>query len=282
MVIVFLPKIIFEAILDVDHGYEYSWVRCHLKEHILVHIPYTHQRAIQKFQYYLVKNDEGTMNTAIISRLRWLSAFLLHRLTADKWQHVKSFGEIHFSLARRAQHSKALWKYPSHPLFDSANRGGVAVNIHHSRAQCVKQPHAYMYFARNKSSVRHVVYTHVVYSPYCTCMYACSSRAFDQCMLAQSQSWHVTQPSLAPCSEYMHAYCVYTICVLTDTQMVYTIRNMHVTARSQDWLCMHTCTIRAVYNVRVNKFAMDCVKTRVNAICAACTAVYNDVTMKQR
>ena len=43
--------------------------------------------------------------------------------------------------------------------------------------------------------------------------------------------------------------------------------------------CIH---VRAVYNVRVNKFAMDCVKTRVNAICAACTAVYNDVTMKQR
>ena len=40
-----------------------------------------------KFRYLLVKIGEGTMNTATctctISRLRWLSAILLHRLTAD-------------------------------------------------------------------------------------------------------------------------------------------------------------------------------------------------------
>ena len=159
---------------------------------------------------------------------------------------------------------------PFPPTFWLSESQGRCMHIHHSRAQCVKRA-SWICILRETNRVCGTLFTHTLYIQPVLYMYACSSGAFDQCMLApdwlaKSQSWYVTQPSLAPCSEYMHTYCVYTICVLTDIQMVYTIIRMHVTARSQDWLCMHTCTIRAVYNVRVNKFAMDCVKSRVNAM----------------
>ena len=51
------------------------------------------------------------------------------------------------------------------------------------------------------------VYTHVVYSPYCTCMHA--------------------EPILAPCSD-MHTYnCVHHLCVSQHTDGVHTIDLMH-------------------------------------------------------
>ena len=119
---------------------------------------------------------------------------------------------LNFSLARRDQHTKTLWKYPSHPLFDSANRRGVACIFITPERSASNEPHEYVFCAKQIECAARCLHTRCRPSPYCT--YACSSGAFDQCMLApdwlaQSQSWYVTQPSLAPCSEYMHTYRPY-------------------------------------------------------------------------
>ena len=141
-----------------------------------------------KFQDMLVKNGEETMNTATISRLRWLSAFPL--VQANSWEHVKSIGVGIFSLARRDQLSKALWKYPSHPLLDSANRGGVACIFITPERSASNEPHAYFVF--------------------CAKQIECAARATIQhrwctqyvCMCSLHNG---TEPSLAPCQRAVNA-----------------------------------------------------------------------------
>ena len=147
-----------------------------------------------------------------------------------------------FSLARRAQLPKTLWKYPSHPLFDSANRGGGACIFITPAHRASNEPRACSILREQiECSVRHMLrlrynsqHTDGVHNVFTA---QCMARAKLGCM-----------PSLAPCQRAVNAYVHYS----DDTQA-------------------------GCIQLRVNKFAMDCVKT----LCAA-QQLYNDVTIKQR
>ena len=143
MVTVFLTKIIFvfEAISEVDPDEESNWVRCHLKEHILVHNP---TKGEFKIPRYAGKKWRG--NHEHSHYLETALTFCISLVQANSWEHVKSIGVGIFSLARRDQLPKALWKYPSHPLLDSANRGGVACIFITPERSASNEPHAYFVF----------------------------------------------------------------------------------------------------------------------------------------
>ena len=97
---VFLTKIIFEAIFEVDHGEESTWVRCHLKEHILVHNPTKGQ-----FKIPILSGKKWRRKHEHSHYLETALTLCIHLAQANSWQHMKSIGVWNFSLARRATYS---------------------------------------------------------------------------------------------------------------------------------------------------------------------------------
>ena len=187
----FSHQIIFEAISEVDNDDESNWVRCHLKEHILVHNPTKEEF---KILIFTGKNWRGNHEHSYYLETALTFCIPLAQANTNSWQHVKSIGVWHFSLARRYQLPIALWKYPSHPLFDSANRRGVACIFITPERSASNEPHAYMYV-------------------FCANQIECAARCMQPspCVVGHTIRMHVFTAKLGSvpaCSERIYIHCV--------------------------------------------------------------------------
>ena len=84
---------------------------------------------------------------------------------------------LNFSLARRDQHTKTLWKYPSHPLFDSANRRGVACIFITPERSASNEPHEYVFCAKQIECAARCLHTRCIQPVLYVCMQLRSVRS---------------------------------------------------------------------------------------------------------
>ena len=150
------------------------------------------------------------------------------------------------SLARRDQLPQTLWKYPSHPLFDSANRGGRSMHIHHSSAQCVKRAS-------------------------CICILR------EQIECSQCGTCYVYDTTHRWCTQYVCMCSVHT-CTMHGTSQAWLRANLGSVPACSPVQWTH---VRTLFRQHTGRLYTTACKQIRHGLCQE-QQLYNDVTIKQR